>query len=219
MIPPKRKPADVQEAEILGEMGLAPVVKKESAIAQVHTEHAAVQSPEQSKAEAINSLLAKAYEKASTLDLTDDEIGRLTADFPDSDFLRGAGGNQNLIYIQHSSLRARLNSVIGIGKWNMIVRRSWTEEFFTAKKEQAIRVYVEGVLLVRGCYVAEAIGDGTYYKSNAATNFGDAFEIAKSSALRRLCKEFGIGLQAWDKEWCRVWMEKYQGFSRPERKQ
>jgi Mitochondrial genome maintenance MGM101 len=169
----------------------------------------------QSKVDSINSLLEEAYKKASALELTKEEAEALVAPFPDSDFYRGAAGNQDLIYIQHHSLRLRLNKVIGVGRWSMIIRRQWAEDFLTAKKEQACRVYVEAVLIVRGCYVGESIGDGTYYKSNAGGNMGDAYESAKSVALRRVCKEFGMGLQAWDKGFCEEWKRKYPGFNRP----
>jgi hypothetical protein len=172
----------------------------------------------QAKMDSINTLLSVAYTKASQLDLTEDEISRLTEDFDDSEFYRGANGNPDLIYINHASLRIRLNRVIGVGKWNMIIRRSWMEEFLTAKKEEATRVYVEAVLIVRGCYVAEAIGEGTYYKNNQSGNFGDSYEIAKSVALRRVCKELGIGLQAWSKDFAENWKNKYKGFTRPESK-
>jgi hypothetical protein len=169
----------------------------------------------------VNDLLSKAYEKASQLDLSEKEIAALTADFQDVDFRRGAGGNQDLIYIEHRSLRERLNNVFGLGKWAPIVRRNWSEEFQVPPKERgkpptkAFRVYVETVLIVRGCFVAEAIGDGVYYESNASGNYGDAYESAKSAALRRCCKEFGVGLQSWNKDWCEGWKARYPGFNRP----
>ena len=196
--------APPEDAQILSDMALAPVIHR-------------LQTPVESRLESVNNLLSKAYENASNLKLTSKEIESLSADFNDADFRRGAGGKDDLIYIEHQALRRRLNEVIGIGQWSVIIRRNWTEDFLTAKKEPACRVYVEGVLLIRGCFIAEAIGDGTYYKSNAASNYGDAYEIAKSAVIRRVCKDCGIGLQAWNKDFCEAWKQKYKGFDRPEK--
>ena len=196
--------APAEDAKILESMALSPVTKNP-------------QTPADSRLESVNSLLSKAYEGASNLRLTSKEIESLSADFEDADFRRGAGGKDDLIYIEHQALRRRLNEVIGIGQWSVIIRRNWTEDFLTAKKEQACRVYVEGVLLIRGCFMAEAIGDGTYYKANAAGNYGDAYESAKSAVIRRVCKDCGIGLQAWNKDFAEKWKQKYKGFERPEK--
>lgn len=182
-------------------------------------------NPEESRNECVAQVLNEAYSKASKLKLTAEESRLLVSNFKDSEFRRGAAGDQNKIYIEHASLRKRLNEVIGVGEWAFIVRRSWNESFVTKTRPPKppgevvnVRVYLEAVLIVRGCFVAEAIGDGNYYKNNASGNYGDAYESAKSSALRRCCKEFGVGLQAWNKDWCDEWMEKYPGFERPKSK-
>jgi len=194
---------------VLEAMALAPVSKS---VAVVSGESKSV---EQARKDSINDLLTSAYVNASKLELTEKEIAALTADFEDGDFYRGAAGNENLIYLSHVSIRNRITKVVGLGKWALIIRRHWTEEFMTLKKEQAVRVYVEAVLMIRGCYVGEAIGDMTYYKSNASQNFGDAFEGAKSAALRRTAKDFGVGLQPWNKDFCESWKQRNPGFNRP----
>src|ERR1044071_3139108 len=81
--------------------------------------------------------------------------------------------------------------------------------------QKGIRVYARDMLLVRGCYVGEAVGDMDYYPANAAQNYGDAFEGAKSAAFRRCAKEFGVGLQAWRKDFAAGWKERR--YSRLER--
>ena len=215
---PVRKVQPPDEA-VLADMALAPVIQSQSLEVMksdsVPATKQIAQNPVEARTDAVNILLSNAYSKASQLVLTDEESKALAADFPDCEFYRGAAGKDDLLYINHASLRVRLNQVIGIGKWNMIVRRSWSEEFTTAKKEQAVRVYVEGVLIIRGCFVSEAVGDGTYYKNNASQNYGDALEAAKSGALRRVCKELGIGLQPFSKDFCEQWKNKYKGFQRP----
>jgi len=208
-LPMRKKPDEVIEAE----MGLAPIAQNQVTAIQPHVQLA---TPEQSRIESVNSLLAKAYDRASLLELTKDEAEKLTADFDDADFRRGAAGKEDLLYIEHQSLRRRLNAVLGVGKWSLIVRRSWSESFMAGRPpEPAVRVYTECVLIARGCFIAEAIGDGNYFTKNASQNYGDAFEASKSAALRRCCKDMGIGLQAWSKEFTEAWKAKYPGFNRP----
>ncbi len=160
---------------------------------------------QQAKIDAVANLTFKAYERASTLVLTEAESVALRADFEDDAFRLGAGGDANLIYIEHAQLRERLNKVFGLGQWSIIPRNRWSEDYKTGDGKPACRVYVEAMLLARGCFVAEAVGDMTYYPQNAKTNYGDAVEGAKSACLRRCAKELGIGLQAWKKSFCEEW--------------
>lgn len=176
-------------------------------------------TPAQAKVEAIAELTMSAYAKAATLKLTSEEIERLQAEFPDEAFKPGAAGKEHLIYIEHAYLRDRLNQVFGPGQWAIIPRNRWAEPFKTEKGKDASRVYVEAMLLVRGCFVGEAVGEMEYYPHNASQNYGDAVEGAKTAALRRCCKELGIGLQAWKKDWCDGWWARKRGgrdFSRPQ---
>lgn len=154
----------------------------------------------QAKTDAIANLTMKCYERASMLTLSEEETAKLAADFPDEAFRPGAAGKEQLIYIEHAFLRDRLNDVLGPGQWSIIQRSRWTEQ-----NNMAITVYMEAMLVVRGCFVAEAVGDMTYWQNNASTNIGDAIEGAKTQALRRCAKELGIGLQAWKKTWCEGW--------------
>lgn len=174
----------------------------------------------QAKIEAVAQLTMAAYQRAGTLQLTPEESSALQEPFPDDAFQAGAGGKANLIYIEHAFLRDRLNKVLGLGQWSLICRNRWAEPFkyySKTEKRQAdgTRVYVEAMLVVRGCFVAEAVGAMEYYP-NEATNYGDAAEGAKTAALRRCAKEFGIGLQAWSKDWCEGWWQRRaQGSRRP----
>lgn len=173
----------------------------------------------QAKTEAVANLTASAYARASELRLTPEESAALQAPFNDEDFRRGAAGKENLIYIQHSALRDRFNRVLGLGQWALIPRSRWAEDYEyydkdTRTQQRASRVYVEAMLMIRGCFVAEAIGDMTYYPKNQATNYGDAVEGATTQAFRRCAKMFGVGLQAWDKAWTDGWWERQKGQSR-----
>lgn len=172
------------------------------------------------RTESIAHTLDEAYKRASTLELTVEEAKQLGEDFTDDAFSLGAGGDPELVYIEHAYLRERLNSVLGVGSSVPIRRREWTEQFQymqTVKDERGrsktvprtgVRIYVDLVLLVRGCVVGEAIGDSVYFPHNSKTNYSDALESAKSNAFRRCCKEFGVGLQAWKKAWVNEWKQR-----------
>jgi hypothetical protein len=165
----------------------------------------------QAKVEAIADLTHSAYQKAGTLNLTKEESEQLQADFPDEAFKPGAAGKESLIYIEHAFLRDRFAKVFGMGQWCIITRRTWNEKFELPPNRdrnepvEVIKVYVEAMLVVRGCFVGEAIGDMDYFPKNMSQNYGDAVEGAKTAAFRRCAKEFGIGLQAWKKDWCAGW--------------
>jgi len=184
--------------------------------AAIHRDSIVAMTPAQARVDAVAALTTAALAKAATLQLTQDETDRLMAEFPDADFMPGAAGKENLIYLQHSAMRCRFNSVLGLGQWAVVVRESWNEDFETKgyagkPPQKGVRVYVRGMMLVRGCYVGEAVGDMDYYPGNAAQNYGDAFEGAKTAAFRRCAKEFGVGVQAWDKHWCEGWWQRKRG--------
>lgn len=169
------------------------------------------QTAAQAKVDAVAALTLSAYQKAATLELTPEESAKLQADFPDDAFQTGAAGKENLIYIEHAHLRDRFNSVFGMGKWAIVPRNRWAEPFVTQRGTQGERVYVEAMLVVRGCFVGEAVGAMEYYPKNESQNYGDAVEGAKTAAFRRCAKEFGVGLQAWKKEWCQGWWDRRKG--------
>jgi hypothetical protein len=159
---------------------------------------------------AVADLTLSAYSNASKLaDLLNDEQHRaIRREFGDECWRTGAGGKEHLIYIEHAFLRERLDEIFRAGGWAIITRSRWTESFTTGKQNQAITVYVEGMLVAKGCFIAEAIGSMVYYPNNAQQDFSDAVEGAESACLRRCCKKFGMGLQAWKKGWTEGWMQR-----------
>lgn len=163
-------------------------------------------TPAQARVEAVASVLSAAYAKASTLELSPEAVIKLKADFPDEAFKQGAAGKADLIYIEHAFLRDRFDEALGMGQWALVrTRPHWGEDFRTTKGEQATRIYADCALLVRGALVSEAIGDMVYYPNNAGQNYGDAAEGAVTAAFRRCAKQFGVGLQAWKKDFCEGW--------------
>lgn len=189
---------------------------------QVDTSTAREITPAEARNSSVAAVLDLAYRNASNLKLTPEESQALAADFPDDAFRLGAGGDDNLLYLEHAYLRRRLNDVLGIGAATPIRRREWAEEFTYFKDRQekkGVRVYVDLILLVRGCVVGEAIGDAVYYPDNAKQNYSDALESAKSNAFRRCCKEFGVGLQPWTKGYCEGWKQRNRNGSQSARRE
>lgn len=185
-----------------------------------HEARKTVSTADELRTTAVGNALDCAYAKASTLQLSTEEATALSADFPDEAFRTGAQGKANLIYIEHAFLRERLNTVLGIGSATPIRRSTWSERFTYRdrdnKEREGVTIYVELVLVVRGCVVSEAIGDATYYPHNDATSYSDALESAKSAAFRRCAKEFGVGLQAWKKGWVEGWHQRNRNGNRPQ---
>lgn len=168
-------------------------------------------TPQQARVDAVASVLHKAYERASTLQLTPEEVKALKEDFPDDAFKLGAGGNPELIYIEHAHLRDRFDAVIGMGQWALVRSRPhWAEEYVTQKGQKAVRIYADCALLIRGCFMAEAIGEMTYYPNNASQSYGDAAEGSETAAFRRCAKKIGVGLQAWKKDYCIGWTQRHK---------
>lgn len=169
-------------------------------------------TPAQARVEAVAKTLELAYSRASTLSLTPDETAALKAEFPDEAFKMGAGGNPELIYIEHAFLRDRFNAVLGMGQWAIIrTKPHWGEDFKTAKGQSATRIYADCALLIRGCLAAEAIGTMVYYPSNSTQDYSDAAKGSVTAAFRRCASDFGVGLQAWKKDFCEGWKQRNRG--------
>lgn len=190
---------EVREAQVMA------VAKREPDMPMEHVKP--TQTPAQARVDAVAHVLHEAWSKASTLQLSQEETAQLKADFPMEAFKRGAGGDPNLIYIEHAFLRDRFDNVFGIGQWALVrTRPHWGEDFVTQKGQKATRIYADCALLIRGCWVSEAIGDMVYYPNNASQSYGDAAEGAETAAFRRCAKKIGVGLQAWKKDFCAAFM-------------
>lgn len=146
----------------------------------------------------VNEALLPAYQKASTLELTDAEITALMAGFPDAAVeIRPHDG---LIYLPHIEISNRLNQVLKPGKWSLVCRRHWLD---------GLTMYGEYVLLIRGCYVGESVGGHPYQPNNPKTNYSDTLESTAAEALRRIAgKRLSCGSQCWIPEYARNWVAK-----------
>lgn len=146
----------------------------------------------------VSEALIPAYQKASTLELTDSEVAALTADFPDCDV--EIKPHDGLLYIPHIAISDRLCEVFRPGKWCMVRRREWLE---------GNRIYAEWVLLIRGCLIGESVGAMDYHPNNPKMNYSDALEGTRGECIRRIAaKELKCGSQVWRPAYCRQWMAK-----------
>lgn len=158
-------------------------------------------SAQEMRVSEVTEALLPAYQKASTLELTDQEVAQLMEPFPDSTVdIRPHDG---LLFISHIHVSNRLNRIFKPGKWALIRRREWFDD-------QTSVVYGEYVLVIRGCYVGESVGGHQYVANNPKTNYSDALESTAAEALRRICgKRLSCGSQVWDSDYCRKWMEQH----------
>lgn len=156
-------------------------------------------TPQEMRVIEVNEALLPAYQKASTLELTDTEISALMAPFPDEAVeIRPHDG---LIYIPHILISDRLNKVFSPGKWALVCRRHWLD---------GNTMYGEYVLLIRGCYVGESVGGHPYQPNNPKTNYSDTLESTAAEALRRIAgKRLSCGSQVWHPEYARNWVARY----------
>lgn len=160
---------------------------------------------------AVSEMLTLAYQQASQLKLTEAESKALRAPFGDDAVRGGAKGDERILYISHIHLSDRLNDVLGIGQWAIVKRSQRAEQTKTVDGKPLTRIYFEGVMVVRGAFVAEAIGVGQYHPNNPKEDYGSALESAMSDSLTRCCKRLGIGSQVWDKGYCENWLANNRG--------
>jgi hypothetical protein len=170
---------------------------------------------DEARTSAVSELLTAAYSQASTLKLTEAESKALRAPFTDDKVRGGAKGDERLLYISHIHVSDRLNDVLGIGQWALVKRSQRAEQTKTSKGLPLTRIYFEGVLLVRGAFVAEAVGVGNYHPNNPQEDYGSALESSMSDCLTRCCKRLGIGSQVWDKGYCDAWLKSAGGTRKP----
>ena len=164
---------------------------------------------------AVADLLTAAYAQASTLKLTEAESKALRAPFTDDKVRGGAKGDARILYISHIHVSDRLNDVLGLGQWALVKRSQRAEQTKTAEGKPLTRIYFEGVMLIRGAFVTEAVGVGQYHPNNPKEDYGTGLESAMSDCMTRCCKRLGIGSQVWDKGYCDGWLATQGGTRKP----
>ena len=153
-----------------------------------------------SRAQEITAALLPAYTNASKLRITKAEAKRLTKPFPDN--LVEIRADDGAVWIPHIYISQRLNQVFGPGSWSLICREHHYDE-------NSQHLYAEHVLLVRGCFVGEAVGEHLF-NPLGSKKYGDSLEATAAEALRRICgKRLSCGNQVWEPTYCQRWQAKY----------
>ena len=146
------------------------------------------------------------YVGASELRLADGEQEKLLAPFADEDVrMRDF---DKLIYLPQVFFRERLNQVFGVGQW---ILKPVHASISPDKKS----VFYHGQLYIRGCFVAEAIGEQKYTEGNAKTSYATAYEGAKSDCITRCCKDLGVAAELWKPQYSEYWKAKYGNNNAP----
>jgi hypothetical protein len=152
------------------------------------------------RAAEITACLKPAYENASRLKITKAEAKQLTKPFPDH--VIEIRSNDGAIFLPHIFLSQRLNEVFGPGAWSLICREHYHDE-------EARMIYAEHVLIIRGCFVGEAVGEHSF-NALEGEKYGDGLESTAAEALRRICgKRLSCGNQLWQPDFCEKWQKKY----------
>lgn len=138
------------------------------------------------------------YARASELQLSESEMKALCAPFADEEYEIRPDG---FIYIPQSITLKRLNDVIGIGKWALTLINNGKDEVSPGQ----FKVFFDGALIIRSCFVSRAVGESSYSRSNQNSSWASAFEAAKSDCRQRCCKDLGIANDAWNPTFMRRW--------------
>lgn len=107
-----------------------------------------------------------------------------------------------LLYLPQAFVRRKLNEVFGYGQWCLLRRN------ITVDKENGY-VYYEGILMVRGFYVSEAVGEQPYFTNNPQQSWASAVEAAKSDCIVRCCKDLGVASELWQPQFGREWQSNF----------
>ena len=111
-----------------------------------------------------------------------------------------------LVYLSWAYYAKKLNRAFGRLQWGIIP--SGNPQSRDTGNNNVLVVW-SFWLVVKGVPIAFSIGETSYRTNNATMSYADACEGAKSSALARNCKQLGISLELWDKEWIEGWKKKY----------
>lgn len=139
------------------------------------------------------------YQGASSLVISDEEGKLLDVPIDDMDIEIRPDG---LIYPPQVYWRDKLNQTFGRGQWALIKNRS-------SKDPDRDKVYYDGSLFVRNCFVSRATGEAEYHLTNQMQSWASVEESAKSDCLGRCCKDLGIFKELWQPNFVRGWIKKY----------
>jgi hypothetical protein len=105
------------------------------------------------------------------------------------------------VYVSHPTYTKWFNEAFGRLQWSLVPA---SKPVRTDKG-----VARDFLLYVHGNPVAAVQGEQDYIESNREQSYGDALEACNASALRRLAKRIGVGLELWDKAWVDAYIREH----------
>lgn len=139
------------------------------------------------------------YQGASTLIISEEAEKILDEPIAEEDVEIRPDG---LIYPPQIFYREKLNRAFGRGQWALIKHNS-------VKDPDRDKVYFDGSLFIRGCFIARATGEAEYHASNPNQSWASVEEAAKSDCIVRCSKDLGIFRELWKPQFSRDWIKKY----------
>jgi hypothetical protein len=147
----------------------------------------------------VKTELARLIPTAGQIVLSDDQKAILYADVDiEAVEIRPDG----LIYLPWMEFATRLRKAFGM-EWSQV------PDGQPRISPQGDSIIWGFTLVIKGRFVAYAIGEQKYYANNPAMGWGDAPEGAKSNALMRLCKSIGMTLELWKPSFIRDWKKNH----------
>lgn len=142
------------------------------------------------------------YANASNLQLSESEAKKIAAPFDELDYEITPAG---FIYLPQALSLKRLNDVIGVGRWGLLLINVGQQEI----KQGLTKIFYDGALVIRNCFVSRAAGEAAYSLNNANQSYATALEAAKTDCRQRCCKDLGIATDAWNPSYVRAWQKKH----------
>lgn len=116
-------------------------------------------------------------------------------------------------YLPHAKYRKWFDRALGRFAWSLVPKAKPIKVTLPPGRDQEVStrhvVLVPYMLYVKGAPVAFAYGEQEFNETNSEQTYGDAVEATSSSAIRRLAKAIGVGLELWDRDWLQRWIDTY----------
>lgn len=140
--------------------------------------------------------------QVGTLDVSDEALAVLEEPLDPEDVRIRADG---LVYLPWTWYNKRLNRAFGVFKWGLIPQGAP----MVKNMGSSVLVVWLNWLVIKGVPVSVAGGEMSYQPNNNTMSYGDAVEGARSNSLARNCKNIGMAIELWDKDWIAAWKKQY----------
>jgi Mitochondrial genome maintenance MGM101 len=141
-------------------------------------------------------------ERVGQLLITEEQAAILTADVPDDEIdVRPEG----MIYVSHEFCRRQLNHAFKPLGWTMVE----ASPFRQGPSKDRSEWYQKWAMLIGGVFAGVSMSAAEYFPDSKRGNLSDTWETIKSDCVRRISKDLGLGLEAWNKRRQKKWRDEY----------